>query len=141
MLIIIRNFLFLFLFLFLSISYKSFSSEVLLTKTVTNITQATEASTSIEAVPGDVIEYNQYVLNDTKNVISNIQISASVPQFTVSAMVIDCNTSSLPSALSCQVMTPDGINRSGYQGLVTWKLLGNLNVGEIAKVSYQVIIK
>ncbi len=139
MLIFIRNVLF--FILTLSISYKSFSAEVLLTETVTNITQDSEASTLVEARPGDVIEYNLSVFNDTEQAISNIQISASVPQFTVLAMVIDCNTGYLPSALSCQVITPNGINRSGYQGSIAWQLFGNLNVGEIARVSYQVIIK
>lgn len=139
MLIYTRHF-FVFFFI-LSISYKSFSSEVVFSKTVTNITQDSKPLTSIEARPGDVIEYNLYVLNDTENAISNIEIAASVPPFTVSAMIIGCNDLYLPSALHCQVITPDGLNRSGYQGAIAWRLLGDLNAGETARVSYQVIIK
>lgn len=139
MLVFIRKFLF--FILFISISYNSFSAGVIFTETVKNITQDSEVSTLVEAFPGDVIEYNIDVLNNSENVISNIHISTSVPQFTVSATVIDCNDHYLPSALSCEVITPDGINNLGYQGSITWQLSGELEVGSRAGVTYKVIIK
>ncbi|MEC6823163.1 hypothetical protein [Photobacterium piscicola] len=119
----------------------SISHDVVLTKTVTNITQQSEASTLIDAKPGDVIEYNIYVANSTYSAISNINISASVPHFTTLATAIDCNDGNLPSALSCQISTPDGVNDYGYQGGIIWQLSGKLEAGVTAHVSYQVTIK
>ncbi|SMY35366.1 hypothetical protein [Photobacterium andalusiense] len=139
MLVIIRDFLF--FICFISVSYFSFGSEVIFTKTVTNITQASEASTVLEGRPGDVIEYNIDLFNGTDDAISNIQLVSAVPPFTVLAAVINCNNSDLPSTLRCDVRTPDGVNQVGYQGAIRWQLVGKLGVGHRARVSYQVIIK
>lgn len=131
-------------FIFNTISYRVFSSEshdVVFTKTVTNITQQSEASALIHANPGDIIEYNIYIANSTYNAISNINIYASVPLFTVLATTINCNASNLLLALSCQILTPDGANDSGYQGEIIWQLVGKLEAGATARVSYQVKIK
>ncbi|WP_232598027.1 hypothetical protein [Photobacterium carnosum] len=76
--------------------YASTFQNVVLTKTVTNITQRSEASTLIDAKPGDVIEYNIYVVNSTNSAISNINISAAIPLFMVSTAIIDCSNSYLP---------------------------------------------
>ena len=105
--------------------YASTFQNVVLTKTVTNITQRSEASTLIDAKPGDVIEYNIYVANSTNSAISNINISAAIPLFMVSTAIIDCSNSYLPSSLRCQILTPDGLNDSGYQGGIIWQLFGN----------------
>ncbi|MEC6796290.1 DUF11 domain-containing protein [Photobacterium sp. S4TG1] len=115
--------------------------DVILTKTVTNITQQSEASTLIDANPGDVIEYNIYIANNTYSAISNINISTSVPLFTTLLTTIDCNDGHLPPVLNCQIFTPDGVNNTGYQGDITWQLLGKLEAGVTARVSYQVTIK
>lgn len=142
MLVFLRDFLIIFIFNLMS--YDAFASNiqnVKLTKTVTNMTQNSEAATWIDAEPGDVIEYNIYVSNTTDSAISNIYISASIPEFTVSTAIIDCNDGHLPLALGCEIMTPDGINRSGYQGAITWQLVGKLEAGVTARVSYQVVIK
>ncbi|MCD9545349.1 hypothetical protein GLP31_07180 [Photobacterium carnosum] len=121
--------------------YASTFQNVVLTKTVTNITQRSEASTLIDAKPGDVIEYNIYVVNSTNSAISNINISAAIPLFMVSTAIIDCSNSYLPSSLRCQILTPDGLNDSGYQGGIIWQLFGELEAGVTTRVSYQVMIK
>ncbi len=139
MLFIIRGFLF-YMFL-ISVSYESIGSGVTFTNTVTNITQGSEASTSLEGRPGDIIEYNIDLFNGTDDAISNIQLVSAVPPFTALATVINCNNSDLPSTLSCDVRTPDGVNRVGYQGTIKWQLAGKLGAGHQAKVRYQVIIK
>ena len=142
MLVFIRVF-FVFCF-FNSICYDVFASsahDITLIKTVTNITQHSQAATLIEAKPGDVLEYNIYVSNGSKSAISNIQIFAAVPQFTTLTAVIDCNNSYLPTALSCEILTPDGVNSQGYQGEIAWTLVGKLEAGVTARVSYQVTIK
>ncbi|MEC6816146.1 DUF11 domain-containing protein [Photobacterium toruni] len=125
-------------------SYSVFSSSfqhVALTKTVTNISQHSESSTLVDAKPGDIIEYNIYITNSSSHAISNINIFASVPRFTTLVTTINCNDGYLPSVLNCQILTPNGFNRSGYQGEITWQLLGKLEAGITAQVSYQVTIK
>ncbi|SMY34870.1 hypothetical protein PMAL9190_01891 [Photobacterium malacitanum] len=139
MLVIIRGFLF--YICIISVSYNSFGSGVILTKTVTNITQGSEALTALEGQPGDVIEYNIDVFNGTDDAISNIQLVSTVPPFTALAAVILCNNSDLPSTISCDVTTPDGVNRVGYQGVIRWQLIGKLGAGHRANVRYQVTIK
>ena len=142
MLKFIRGF---FIFCFLNlVSYSVCASnfyDVNLTKTVTNITQKSKASMSIEAKPGDVVEYNIYIVNCTRHAISNINIVSSVPTFTTLVTTIGCNDGHLPLVLRCQILTPDGTNRSGYQGDIIWQLLGKLEAGMMAQVSYQVRIK
>ena len=57
------------------------------------------------------------------------------------AAVIHCNNSDLSSTISCDVTTPDDVNRVGYQGAIRWQLVGKLGAGHRTNVRYQVTIK
>ena len=55
--------------------------------------------------------------------------------------MINCDLSFLPSSItSCNVITSDGVNGEGYEGLIKWVLGGIIKPGETGVISYRVEI-
>lgn len=101
-----------------------------LTKTVENLTQATaETETTNQAAIGDVIKYRIYYQNTGAEVISDISIKDTVPDFTslvIGSMACDIT----PTPLICS----PNINVDALD----WTLTGSLAASASGYVSYEV---
>ncbi|PSW31269.1 hypothetical protein C9J21_17505 [Photobacterium phosphoreum] len=117
------------------------AGELQLNKTVENLTQATGVSTSNDGKPGDILEYSIEFTNVGSGPITEVTIFDTTPAYTDLTLAIDCTSGSLPTGLTCNALTPNGLNNAGYQGEVRWEMTGALNPGETGTVIYPVTIK
>ncbi|WP_146154671.1 GEVED domain-containing protein [Photobacterium kishitanii] len=119
------------------------AGELEIEKTVTNITQMGTESRSNQAQPGDVLEYKIYFINNGSGNIDNIKLFDAIPEYTDLSSVISCTSPAvlLPSSLTCNITTVDGLNNMGYEGGIEWQLIGTLVPAESGYVTYQVTIK
>ncbi|WP_305374921.1 GEVED domain-containing protein [Photobacterium leiognathi] len=117
------------------------SGELRLEKTVRNVTQNGQAVTSNEGRPGDVLEYVGTFTNMGSDVLTDVKIFDSIPEFTELSQVVQCSDGTVPTSLTCNVVTSDGANSPGYQGSITWEMAGSLAAGESGTVVYRVLIQ
>ncbi len=113
-------------------------------KTVKNITQADSESRSNQALPGDVLEYKIYFINNGSGPIDTVRIYDAVPEYSQLSQIISCTSPAtlLPSSITaCSIITADGANTMGYQGGIEWQLGGTLLPAERGYVTYRVTVK
>ncbi|WP_318522782.1 GEVED domain-containing protein [Photobacterium leiognathi] len=117
------------------------SGELRLEKTVRNVTQNGPVTTSNQGKPGDVVEYVVTFTNMGSDVLTDVKIFDSTPEFTELSQTVQCNDGIVPGLLVCNVVTSDGTNSPGYQGSISWEMTGSLAAGESGTVVYRVLIK
>ncbi len=107
------------------------AGNLVLDKSVINITNNGQPVTQNSAKPGDVLEYTISYRNTGNGGINDLVITDEAPAFTqIESSSIVCEQT--PAALSC------GTNVSGAQ--VNWQFQGSLPPGQSGSVSYRVQI-
>ena len=111
---------------------------LLLSKTVTNLTQATGEGVSNGGTIGDVLEYKIYLENPTTKFVADITIYDKTPPYTVLASPIPTPVL-IGGGTSCTLDVPAS-NVAGYAGQLRWTCTGNYTPGAQGSVSFQVEI-
>ncbi|PTB31673.1 GEVED domain-containing protein [Photobacterium phosphoreum] len=123
----------------------SHAGELEIEKTVKNITQVGAIeSRSNTAKPGDILEYKIHFMNNGLGIINTVNIFDTIPEHTLLSNPISCipSTTQMPTSItSCNIITTDGSNISGYTGAIKWILNGILSPAENGYVTYRVYIK
>lgn len=123
----------------------SHAGELEIEKSVKNITQVGDIeSRSNTAKPGDILEYKINFINNGLGVINTINIFDTVPEHTLLSNPVSCipSTTQIPTSItSCNVITTNGDNISGYTGAIKWILTGSLAPAKNGYVTYQVTVK
>ncbi|CEO41782.1 GEVED domain-containing protein [Photobacterium kishitanii] len=120
------------------------AGELEIEKTVKNITQADGESRSNQALPGDVLEYKVYFINNGSGPIDTVRIYDAVPEYSQLSQIISCTSPAtlLPSSITaCSIITADGANTMGYEGGIEWQFGGTLLPAERGYVTYRVTVK
>jgi uncharacterized repeat protein (TIGR01451 family) len=109
-----------------------------LSKQVNNVTQNGSASTSNNALPGNVLQYQLTLYNAGSKPLTQVIVNDATPAYTTFTSATCPSTSSLPTGLTaCTVSTQPA---AGGQGAIVWSFTGSLNPGAQAVVSYQVTV-
>jgi uncharacterized repeat protein (TIGR01451 family) len=107
-----------------------------LVKLVSNLTQGGAAATSVNANPGDTLQYALSATNTGAQSLSTLVISDSTPAFTT--FVSATCPAVLPAGITgCSVSTQPA---AGASGSLQWTFTGSLGSGAALAVTYQVKI-
>jgi uncharacterized repeat protein (TIGR01451 family) len=107
-----------------------------LVKLVSNLTQGGAAATSVNANPGDTLQYALSATNSGAQSLSTLVISDSTPAFTT--FVSATCPAVLPSGITgCTISTQPA---AGASGSLQWTFSGSLSSGAVLAVTYQVKI-
>jgi len=107
-----------------------------LVKLVSDLTQGGAAATSVNANPGDTLQYTLSATNTGAQSLSTLVISDSTPAFTT--FVSAACPAVLPSGITgCTVSTQPA---AGASGSLQWSFSGSLGSGAALAVTYQVKI-
>lgn len=117
------------------------AGELVLEKTVNNITQATGKLTQNIAKPNDILQYEIVFANVGTGTITDVIIFDDTPAYTYLKQALDCNDFTYPITLTCSVHTDNGSNINGYEGLINVKFIGELQPSEKGVIYYQVQVK
>ncbi|WP_305369305.1 hypothetical protein [Photobacterium leiognathi] len=98
-------------------------------------------TTSNQGKPGDVVEYVVTFTNMGSDVLTDVQIFDSTPEFTELSQAVQCSDGTVPASLVCNLVTNNGVNSAGYEGNIRWEMTGNLAAGESGTVVYRVSIQ
>jgi uncharacterized repeat protein (TIGR01451 family) len=111
------------------------SSGVLgLAKLVSDLTQGGAAATSVNANPGDTLQYTLTATNTGSQAVSTLVIYDSTPYFT--SFVSTACPATLPAGITaCTVTTQPA---AGGSGALQWTFTGSLGPGAALSVTYQV---
>lgn len=110
------------------------ASALSLRKTVSNITRGGPAATSVNATPGEVLQYTLTAQNNGGSAVSTLVINDSTPAFTTH--VSAACPSPLPSGIgACAISTQPAV---GGTGALRWTFTGTLPSGGVLVVTYQV---
>ncbi|HXY75587.1 MAG TPA: SdrD B-like domain-containing protein [Steroidobacteraceae bacterium] len=105
-----------------------------LMKLVSDVTQGTGNATSVNAKPGDTLQYTLTATNTGSQTLSTLVIYDSTPAFT--GFVSTACPGTLPAGMtSCTVTTQPA---PGASGSVQWTFTGTLGSGATIIVTYQV---
>ena len=105
-----------------------------LVKLVSNFTQGSGAATSVNANPGDTLQYTLTATNTGAQAVSTLVISDATPAFTT--FVAAACPGTLPAGVgSCTVTTQPA---AGGTGALQWTFTGSLGSGATLAVTYQV---
>lgn len=105
-----------------------------LKKLVANVTKASGTSTSVNAAPGDVLQYTLTAQNNGATPLSTLVINDATPAFTTYTSAACPGT--LPSGITaCSVSTQPAV---GGAGGLQWTFTGTLAAGAQVAVTYQV---
>jgi uncharacterized repeat protein (TIGR01451 family) len=105
-----------------------------LVKLVSNVTQGGGAATSVNANPGDTLQYKLTATNTGAQAVSTLVISDATPAFTT--FVSAACPGTLPAGVSsCTVTTQPAV---GASGSLQWTFTGSLGSGAALAVTYQV---
>ncbi|PSU70008.1 hypothetical protein C9J22_12485 [Photobacterium phosphoreum] len=117
------------------------AGELVLEKTVNNITQATGKLIQNIAKPNDILQYEIIFANVGTGTITDVIIFDDIPAYTYLNQALDCNDFTYPITLTCSVDTDNGSNINGYEGLINVKFVGELQPSEKGVIYYQVQVK
>jgi uncharacterized repeat protein (TIGR01451 family) len=107
-----------------------------LVKLVSDLTQGGAAATSVNANPGDTLQYTLSATNTGAQSLATLVISDSTPAFTT--FVSATCPAVLPAGISgCTVSTQPAV---GASGALQWTFTGSLSSGAVLAVTYQVKI-
>jgi uncharacterized repeat protein (TIGR01451 family) len=110
------------------------AGDLLLAKLVSNVTQAIAAATSVNANPGDTLQYTLAATNNGTQPLSTLFVSDSTPAFT--GFVSTACPGALPTGITgCVVTTQPAVNA---QGALKWTFTGSLASGAQIVVTYRV---
>ncbi|EJL85067.1 conserved repeat protein, partial [Polaromonas sp. CF318] len=110
------------------------AGDLSLAKLVSNITQALPAATSVNANPGDTLQYTLTATNNGTQPLSTLFVSDSTAAFT--GFVSAACPGSLPTGITgCTVTTQPAVNA---QGALKWTFTGSLASGGQLIVTYRV---
>ncbi|MEO7886441.1 MAG: SdrD B-like domain-containing protein [Polaromonas sp.] len=110
------------------------AGDLALAKLVSNITQAIAAATSVNASPGDTLQYTLTATNNGTQPLSTLFVSDSTPAFT--GFVSTACPGALPTGITgCVVTTQPAVNA---QGALKWTFTGSLASGAQLIVTYRV---
>ncbi|EJL84641.1 conserved repeat protein, partial [Polaromonas sp. CF318] len=110
------------------------AGDLSLAKLVSNITQALPAATSVNANPGDTLQYTLTATNNGTQPLSTLFVSDSTAAFT--GFVSATCPGSLPTGITgCTVTTQPAVNA---QGALKWTFTGSLASGGQLVVTYRV---
>ncbi len=112
-------------------------STLVLHKSVTDITTATGPAASVNASPGDQLNYIITATNNGTAALTSVVINDSTPAFTAFVSAA-CPSSSPPGVTGCSVSTKPTV---GTTGALQWTVTGKLNAGSSEIVSYIVNIQ
>lgn len=105
-----------------------------LTKLVSNVTQAIPAATSVNANPGDTLQYTLTATNNGTQPLSTLFVNDSTTAFT--GFVSAACPGALPAGITaCTVTTQPAV---GAQGALKWTFTGSLASGAQLVVTYRV---
>ncbi len=110
------------------------AGDLSLAKLVSNITQAIPAATSVNASPGDTLQYTLTATNNGTLPLSTLFVSDSTTAFT--GFVSAACPGTLPTGITgCTVTTQPAV---GAQGALKWTFTGSLASGAQLIVTYRV---
>jgi uncharacterized repeat protein (TIGR01451 family) len=110
------------------------AGDLSLAKLVSNVTQALPAATSVNANPGDTLQYTLTATNNGTQPLSTLFVSDSTAAFT--GFVSATCPGSLPAGITaCTVTTQPAVNA---QGALKWTFTGSLASGAQLVVTYRV---
>jgi len=110
------------------------AGDLSLSKLVSNVTQALPAATSVNANPGDTLQYTLTAVNNGTQPLSTLFVSDSTAAFT--GFVSAACPGSLPTGITgCTVTTQPAVNA---QGALKWTFTGSLASGGQLVVTYRV---
>jgi len=110
------------------------AGDLSLSKLVSNVTQAIAAATSVNANPGDTLQYTLTATNNGTQPLSTLFVSDSTAAFT--GFVSATCPGSLPTGITgCTVTTQPAVNA---QGALKWTFTGSLASGGQLVVTYRV---
>jgi uncharacterized repeat protein (TIGR01451 family) len=110
------------------------AGDLSLAKLVSNITQALPAATSVNAKPGDTLEYKLTATNNGTQPLSTLFVNDSTAAFT--GFVSAACPGTLPAGITaCVVTTQPAV---GAQGALKWTFTGSLAPSAQLSVTYQV---
>jgi uncharacterized repeat protein (TIGR01451 family) len=110
------------------------AGDLSLAKLVSNITQAIPAATSVNASPGDTLQYTLTATNNGTLPLSTLFVSDSTTAFT--GYVSAACPGTLPTGITgCTVTTQPAV---GAQGALKWTFTGSLASGAQLIVTYRV---
>jgi uncharacterized repeat protein (TIGR01451 family) len=110
------------------------AGDLSLAKLVSNVTQAIAAATSVNASPGDTLQYTLTATNNGTQALSTLFVSDSTPAFT--GFVSTACPGVLPTGITgCVVTTQPAVNA---QGALKWTFTGSLASGAQIVVTYRV---
>jgi uncharacterized repeat protein (TIGR01451 family) len=110
------------------------AGDLSLAKLVSNITQAIPAATSVNASPGDTLQYTLTATNNGTQPLSTLFVSDSTTAFT--GFVSAACPGTLPTGITgCTVTTQPAV---GAQGALKWTFTGSLASGAQLIVTYRV---
>lgn len=110
------------------------AGDLALSKLVSNVTQAIAAATSVNASPGDTLQYTLTATNNGTQALSTLFVNDSTPAFT--GFVSTACPGALPTGITgCVVTTQPAVNA---QGALKWTFTGSLASGAQIVVTYRV---
>jgi uncharacterized repeat protein (TIGR01451 family) len=110
------------------------AGDLSLAKLVSNVTQAIAAATSVNANPGDTLQYTLTATNNGTQPLSTLFVSDSTAAFT--GFVSATCPGALPAGITaCTVTTQPAVNA---QGALKWTFTGSLASGGQLVVTYRV---
>ncbi|WP_318409293.1 hypothetical protein [Polaromonas sp. SM01] len=112
------------------------AGDLSLAKLVSNVTQALPAATSVNAKPGDTLEYKLTATNSGTQALSTLFVNDSTAAFTGFVSAACPLPASLPAGITaCAVTTQPAV---GAQGALKWTFTGSLAPSAQLSVTYQV---
>jgi len=110
------------------------AGDLSLAKLVSNVTQSIAAATSVNANPGDTLQYTLTATNNGTQPLSTLFVSDSTAAFT--SFVSTACPGALPTGITgCTVTTQPAVNA---QGALKWTFTGSLASGGQLVVTYRV---
>jgi uncharacterized repeat protein (TIGR01451 family) len=113
--------------------------QLVLVKTVRNLTQATEEGASNRAAPGDVLAYRIELINPSQAHATDIRVYDQTPPYTQLSEPVPSPVAVGPS-LTCSITAPS-TNTAGYAGPLRWDCAGSHAPGDRGSVSFAVRIE
>ncbi|MGR3570242.1 DUF7507 domain-containing protein [Brevirhabdus sp.] len=112
--------------------------QLVLRKTVRNVTKNSAEGAANGGAPGDVLHYRIYIENPSDAPISDVNIFDRTPAYTALSEPLDSPVAVTPG-LTCVVSEP-APSAAGYEGPLRWTCTGQVYPGGAGLVSFQVRI-
>lgn len=112
--------------------------QIVLSKTVRNLTQGGAEGVINAGAAGDVLEYRIVLRNPSSASVGSVTIYDRTPAFTALSTPMPSPVAVTPE-MTCSVAVPVG-NVAGYEGPLQWSCIGAFRPGDSGAVAFQVAI-